>query len=143
MKLKFTADPEDWLIFGIFAIFLLYVVCITVLNLSSLAVDGYLAGLNPFPAFGPKYITATLVFYFIALVALIASCKSYFFDREDGLGLSSSKKTKGYSRWAKDKEMKKELVKVLPTDYTSDAAGVPLINNGKEIWVRFRKNPSF
>lgn len=135
MKLKFTADPEDWLIFGIFAIFLLYVVCITVLNLSSLAVDGYLAGLNPFPAFGPKYITATLVFYFIALVALIASCKSYFFDREDGLGVSSSKKTKGYSRWAKDKEMKKELVKVLPTDYTSDAAGVPLINNGKEIWV--------
>lgn len=135
MKLKFTADPEDWFIFGIFAIFLLYVVCIAVLNLSSLAVNGYLVGLNPFPAFGPKYITATLVFYFIALVALIASCKSYFFDKEEGIGFSSSKKTKGYSRWAKDKEMQKELQKVIPTEYNSDAAGVPIMNNGKEIWV--------
>ena len=35
MKLKFRADPEDLTIFGIFAVFLLYVVAIGILNLNS------------------------------------------------------------------------------------------------------------
>ena len=135
MKLKFTADSQDILIFSIFAIFLLYVVCLAVVNLGSLAVDGYLAGLNPFPAFSPRYITATIAFYIIALIALLASSKSYFFDREEGLGFGASKKSKGYSRWARDGEMKTELKRVLPADRDSEFGGVPIINNGKEIWV--------
>ena len=136
MKLKLSADPRDWLIFGIFAIFLLYVVCLAILNLHSLAVDGQLAPqfLNPFPAF-VQYPGAVFIFYLIALIALIASCKSYFFDTEEGFGISLTQKTKGYSRWARETEMKKELKCVLPEDPDSEYAGVPIINNGKEIWV--------
>ena len=51
MKFKFRADSDDILMFVIFAIFLLYIVCIGVLNLSSFAKEGVLVGLNPFPAF--------------------------------------------------------------------------------------------
>ena len=54
MKLKFRADPEDWMIFGVFAVVLLYVIAIAVVNLSSFAADGTLSGLNPFPAFSTE-----------------------------------------------------------------------------------------
>ena len=135
MKLKITAEPRDWLIFGIFALFLLFLVCLGVLNLSSLALTGSFHGINPFPAFGPKYIAATFVFYIIALVALIASCKSYFFDTEEGFGISATQKAKGYSRWAREGEMKAELKKVIPSEPNSEFAGVPIINNGRELWV--------
>ena len=37
MKLKFKAKPQDWLIFFAFAIILLYVVAIAVLNIATLA----------------------------------------------------------------------------------------------------------
>ena len=86
MKLKFSAEPEDIIMFIVFAVFLLYVVAIGVANLSTFATDGYLSGLNPFPAFAPKYITATIVFYLIALGGMIASVSSYFFDRDKGFG---------------------------------------------------------
>lgn len=135
MKLKFRADAKDWLIFGIFCIFLLYVVALAVVNLSSMATEGTLSGLNPLPAFSSQYVKSTVVFYLIALGGLFASCSSYFFDFDDGIGISTEKKDKGYSRWAKDKEMKKNLKMVEPSAYHSDVAGVPLISNGKELWV--------
>lgn len=135
MKFKFRADPEDILMFVLFAIFLLYVVCIGVLNLSSFATEGYLVGLNPFPAFGPKYIAATVVFYFLALGGLLVSVSSYFFEREKGFGVTTDKKDKGYSRWAKDKEIKAELERVEIKQENSTSAGVPLILNENEMWV--------
>ena len=135
MKFKFRADPDDILMFCLFAIFLLYIVCIGVLNLSSFATEGYLVGLNPFPAFGPKYIAATLVFYFLALGGLLVSVSSCFFDREKGFGITTDKKDKGYSRWAKDKEIKDELSRVEIKQENSSAAGVPLILNENEMWV--------
>lgn len=135
MKFKFRADSEDILMFVLFAIFLLYIVCIGVLNLSSFATEGYLVGLNPFPAFGPKYIAATLVFYFLALGGLLVSVSSYFFDREKGFGFTTDKKDKGYSRWAKDKEIKAELDRVEIKQENSTSAGVPLILNDNEMWV--------
>lgn len=135
MKFKFRADPEDILMFVLFAIFLLYIVCIGVLNLSSFATEGYLVGLNPFPAFGPKYIAATLVFYFLALGGLLVSVSSYFFEREKGFGIATDKKDKGYSRWAKDKEIKSELDRVEIKQENSPSAGVPLILNENEMWV--------
>ena len=113
--------------FVLFAIFLLYIVCIGVLNLSSFATEGYLYGLNPFPAFGPKYIAATLTFYFLALGGLLVSVSSYFFEREKGFGITTDKKDKGYSRWAKEKEIKPELERVEIRQENSSAAGVPLI----------------
>jgi len=61
MKLKFKADATDVLIFVIFAIFLLYVVCLGVLNFPTLALEGHFYGLNPLPAFAPNRIAATKV----------------------------------------------------------------------------------
>ena len=61
MKLKFRADKDDLVIFGIFAIFLLYIVCIGVVNLHSFATEGYFSTFNPFPAFSPDLIGVTLV----------------------------------------------------------------------------------
>lgn len=136
MKLKFRAEPRDVLIFIIFCIVLFYFVGIGVINALSFINEGTLAGLSPFPIFTKEYFAPTMVFYLIALIAVFTSVSSYFFDREEGIGLSvSPKKEKGYSRWAKDKEMKAELKLVHPGDETCEYAGVPLINNGKEIWV--------
>ncbi len=135
MKLKFRADKEDVTIFVVFAVFLLYVIAIGVVNLSSLAENGYLSGLNPFPAFSPQYITATLVFYFISLFGLIVSVSSRFFEMEKGIGFTTEKKNKGYSRWAKEKEMKDELSLVTPLQKKSNVAGVPLILKENEAWI--------
>ena len=135
MKFKFRADPEDILMFVIFAIFLLYIVCIGILNLSSFATEGYLVGLNPFPAFSSKYIAATLTFYFLALGGLMVSVSSYFFEREKGFGITTDKKDKGYSRWAKEKEIKEELERVEIKQENATACGVPLILNKEEMWV--------
>jgi len=135
MKLKFRAEPKDLLLFGIFAIFLLYEIAIGVLNLSSFATTGTWAGLNPFPAFSPKYIGATLVFYILALLGVFLSVKSYFFERDKGFGITTDKKDKGYSRWAKDKEIKAETERVGIRQKNSKAAGIPLIINENEMWV--------
>ena len=53
MKLRFKAEAEDVVIFVIFSIFLLYVVCLGVLNFPELANTGHFYGLNPFGAFAP------------------------------------------------------------------------------------------
>ena len=135
MKLKFRADPEDWMIFGVFAVVLLYVIAIAVVNLSSFAADGTLSGLNPFPAFSTEHITTTLVLYFLTLGGLFISVGSYFFEREKGFGLTADRKDKGYSRWAKDKEIKEELKCVQITQKNSKAAGIPIILNKEEMWV--------
>ena len=135
MKLKFRAEPQDILIFVIFAIFLLYVVALGVLNIPVLANEGHFYGLNPLPAFSTKNITTTMVFYILFLAGIFVSVSSYFFEREEGFGITTSKKDKGYSRWAKDKEMKKELKYVDPNAKNSTVAGVPLILKDHEIWV--------
>ncbi len=137
MKLKFRAEKEDILMFGLFAIFLLYIIAIGVLNLSSFAANGTFSGLNPFPAFGPKYIVATIVFYLLTLGGLFVSVSSYFFDREKGVGIVTQKKDKGYSRWSKDKEIQEspnveKMNCLLPT---SEVAGTPLMYKGNEVWV--------
>ncbi len=138
MKLKFKASAKDYLIFVIFAIFLLYFVAIAVLNLASFAADGVFHGLDPIPAFSKKYIIPTIVGYVFALVFIITSVSSYFFERDKGIGFSTgTKEEKGYARWADEKEFKKQkdIHKILPNQETSEYAGIPLINNGKEIWV--------
>lgn len=137
MKLKFRADKDDVMIFIVFAIFLLYIVAIGIVNLHSFATEGYFSGLNPLPAFTPKFLWMTLLIYFLALVGMLVSVKSYFFEMEKGIGFTTEKKDKGYSRWAKDKEIKAEedIVMVTPGQEYSNAAGVPLILNDKEAWV--------
>lgn len=135
MKLKFKADGKDILIFIVFAIFLLYVVALGILNFPELALNGRFYGVNPLPAFDSEHLLQTLVFYLFALAALFMSVSSYFFDREKGWGISTEKTDKGYSRWAKEKEMKEELKLVNPKDENSPYAGVPLILKNEELWV--------
>ena len=81
MKLKFRADAQDVLIFVLFAIFLLYVVAIGVLNIPVLLNEGHFYGLNPFPAFGPQYLFTTLLFSILPtfVVLLICYCELIFF----------------------------------------------------------------
>ena len=137
MKLKFRAETQDIVIFVLFAIFLLYLIAIGVLNFSTLAIEGHFYGLNPIEAFTPEYLMATIVFYIFSLAALFISVSSYFFEREKGIGITTEKKDKGYSRWAKEKEIKesKNVEKILISDEKTAAAGTPLIYKGNEIWV--------
>ena len=135
MKFKFRADSQDVLIFVIFAIFLLYVVALGVINIPVLIGEGHFVGLNPLPAFSTDNITVTLVFFLLFLGGIFASVSSYFFEREEGFGFTTSKKDKGYSRWAKEKEIKKELKFVDPTAQKTNVGGVPLILKDNEIWV--------
>ena len=137
MKLKFRADPEDLTMFGIFAVFLLYIVALGVVNLSSLATEGTFSGLNPFPAFSTSNISTTLIFYLIALIALIASVSSRFFEMDKGVGITTTKKDKGYSRWSKDREIKesKNVEQINIYDQRTRYAGTPLLYKDNEVWV--------
>ena len=137
MKLKFKADLNDVLIFLAFAVFLLYIVCLGVLNFPELAINGRFYGLNPFPAFSSSKIGATLTFYFIFLGGIFFSVSSYFFERESGFGFGTDKSSKGYSHWAKEKEIKYDngMLMVKPDDEESKGAGIPLIIKKDEVWV--------
>ncbi len=136
MKLKFRAEPKDIAIFVGFSIVLLYIIAVAIVNIGTFAREGEFAGLNPLPAFSGDYLLATLLVYIVLLIIVSTSVSSLFFDMEKGVGISTSpKKSAGYSRWATEKELKKELKLVHAKDITSSVAGIPLINNGKEIWV--------
>ena len=139
--MKFKVEPKDFLLFVIYCGLLLYLCAIAVLNFSSLSTDGTFYGLLPFKAFTPQYIGATLLLFIVALVAIFSSVSSYIFKKEKGEGgfglIFKKKSSDGYSSWAKDKDIKEQagVECVSPFDDKVTAAGIPLINNGKEIWV--------
>ena len=138
--MKFRVSTKDFVIFILFCIFLLYLCAIAVLNFSSFANDGTFYGLNPFPAFTLDYIWLTLFMFVVALVIIFSSVSSYIFDKDKSSKkflTIGEKEEKGYSRWAKDKEIKesKDVVHVKAMDQHVEGAGVPLINNGTDIWV--------
>ena len=135
MKLKFKASPQDWLIFAGFSVVLLYFVAICVENLNSLAIYGTFAGLNPIPAF-VNHFDAVILFFFFALVLLFVAVSSYFFERENGIGISFGKKdSKGYADWCTDKEMKSTLKELRVQDPEYKYSGFPIINDGTKMWV--------
>ena len=134
--MKFKIEPRDLVIFIIFCIFLLYLCCIAVLNISSLATEGHFFGLVPFMAFSSRYITATIMLFIVALLGIFMAVSSYIFDRESGFGFNiGAKKNDGYARWAKKNEVKKQLKRVDPRAYSADAAGLVVINDGRTLWV--------
>lgn len=138
--MKFKVEPKDFLLFVVYCGLLLYLCAIAVLNFVSLSTDGTFYGLLPFLAFTPKYIAATLILFIISLVGIFTSVSSYIFkkDKDGGFGIILKKKSSdGYSSWAKDKDIKEQsgIERVDPLADTLDAAGIPLINNGKEMWV--------
>ncbi len=135
MKLKIRIDSDDLLLFFLFSLFLLFVIALGVSNLASLADTGTLAGLNPFPAFSPDNIATTFALFIVILLAIIVSVSSRIFELDKGIGFTTNKKDKGYSRWAKEKEMKAELSHITPLQKTSNVAGVPLILKENEAWI--------
>ena len=121
----------------LFAGFLLYLCAITTTNISYFGQTGSFYGLNPIPGL-TKYLGATFVLFIILIIVIFRSVSSYVFERKKGLGFEiSEKEEKGYSRWSKDSEIKndKDVVMVDPLSQETTAAGIPLVNDGKHLWV--------
>lgn len=143
--MKFKVKPKDMVIFSVFCVFLLYFSAIAVLNVLALMNDGVFYGFNPIEAFSSKYIFATLLVFFAVIIGIFFSVSSSIFEHEKGFGIGLSfgeKEEKGYSRWLKEKEMKKAF-KVFRVDVKGDeagAGGVVLINDGKNMWVDDSEN---
>ncbi len=135
MKLKMRFDKNDMIKFGIYAFILFLMVAILYSNLISFSHNGKFAGLNFFIALSKDNIVATFVIFLIALGGLVFSCKSYFFEFDKGFGFTTEKKLDGYSNWCDKKTMKKELKPVVASSLKANAGGIPLINDGKTLWV--------
>ena len=138
--MKFKVTKKDFMLFCIYCGILLYFCAIAVLNFSSFSTDGTFYGLLPFKAFTPQYIGFTLGLFVAALILIFTSVSSKIFSKDKGEGFGlffSEKSSDGYSKWASDKDIKtdKNIVKVRTIDDHIEAAGVALVNNGKEMWV--------
>ena len=73
--------------------------------------------------------------FVLTLFGLVFTCKSYFFEFEKGFGFTTEKKLDGYIHWCDKKEMQKELKPVVAANPKANAGGIPLINDGKTLWV--------
>lgn len=138
--MKFKVEPKDFLLFVLYCILLLYLCAIAVLNFASLSAEGVFYGLIPFKAFTGYYLPVTIMVFVLALIGIFSSVSSYIFKKEKGKGFGivfKEKSSDGYSKWSKEKDIKEQskVEKVNPSDDHVSAAGIPLINNGKEIWV--------
>ena len=138
--MKFRADAKDIKIFLLFCVFVLYICAIGVLNARSLAIEGTFYGFLPFEAFTGKYIGTTLMLFFLVIAGVGFSVSSYFFEREKGFGITTNKKDKGYSRWCKDKEMKKTLCEIDPRAEKVEHAGIAIISDGKKCGLMMVKH---
>ena len=135
MKLKMRFDKDDMVKFGIYVLILFLMIAILVANLISFANEGEFVGLNFFSALSGSNIGTTLVVFIMALAGLVFTCKSYFFEFDKGFGFTTEKKLDGYNKWCDKKTMQKELKPVLAISPKADAGGIPLINDGKTLWV--------
>ena len=120
--------------FGLYALLLFIVVVLIMSNLRSISSGKGFAGLS-FNALELDALPGTLIVYVFTLFGLVWSCKSYFFEFEKGWGFTTEKKMDGYSKWADKKTMQAELKPVVASEYNSKYAGIPLINDGKTLWV--------
>lgn len=140
MRMRFRAEVKDVVIFSIFAFVWLIVVALVVANVSAFLHEEPFT-INLFLGFLPRNLAATLVFFFIGIIAVFAGVKSFFLEKEDdqtGIGISiGQKKEKNYSRWSKEKEIQndKGVACVNPLAAKADAAGIPLMMNPKKVWV--------
>ncbi len=138
MKLRFRAEPKDWTIFISFCIAWFIVVALAVVNIHAFIIEENFT-INIFLIFTSfNMFGVTLLGFIAGIVFGLVSVKSYFFEREAGMGvISAEKKTKNYSRWSKEKEIQNDIgmAKVDPKAPSSDAAGIPIIMKQDEVWV--------
>ncbi|MBE6161240.1 MAG: DUF87 domain-containing protein [Firmicutes bacterium] len=138
--MKFRITQKDLIIFATFCFLLLYLCAIAILNFESFANRGTFYGLLPFKAFTLRFLPLTLGMFVISLIVIFASVSSYVFSKDkNGKGLINigEKEEKGYSRWAKPKEIKEDkgVMMINPSDETIDGAGIPLLWEKGKVWV--------
>ena len=137
--MKIRAEKKDWIKFIVFALALFYLSTLIVENLGNWAnygiVEPYI-WLFPYHIYMPVRLIASILVFVVLLIWILTSVSSLIFDKEKGFGFSVKKKeSDGYSHWAKEKEIKEQLKMVKVTDEKMKYGGLPLINNGKEIYV--------
>lgn len=137
--MKIKAEKKDWIKFIVFALALFYLSTLIVENLGNWAnygiVDPYI-WLFPYHIYMPVRLAASILVFIVLLVWVLTSVSSLIFDKEKGVGFTVKKKeSDGYSHWANEKEFKAQLKMVRVTDEKMKYGGLPLINNGKEIYV--------
>lgn len=139
MKMKIRVKKKDFLIFVGVAIALFIGCAILSVNFQSFADRGELVGLNLFAYFNTKALGLTLVLFIASLVAIFVSVSKTIFNFEKGKPglIFGEKEESGYSRWLTTKEMQSAFgIKKIPVSApTSDAGGLVLINDGKNMWV--------
>lgn len=139
MKLKVRVKQKDFILFIGICIALFVGCAILAINFLSFGESGELVGLNIFAHYSAKAFGLTLVLFIASLVGIFMSVSSTIFDFEKGgFGLIfGEKEEKGYNRWTTEKEMKSAfgIKKVQVNLPTSDAGGIVMINDGKNMWV--------
>ena len=136
--MRFRISAKDAIYVVAFLLLLFYLCALLTGNIHTFSTDGSFSGLNPIPGLSKDVIASTFIIFILAIILIFASVSSYVFERKKGIGFEISEKdSKGYNRWAKEKEMKADpgIVEVEPTAQETDAAGIPLINDGKKLWV--------
>ena len=140
--MKFRVRPKDFAVFVSFSILLLFLCSWLVGNFFSvLNQEGFT--INIFAGFLEGRALITLLVFFGIEVFIFSSVESKIFESDSGFGLTfGEKESKGYSRWLKEKEMKKgfKIVEVGVQDPDAPAAGAVLINDGKKMWVDNSEN---
>lgn len=137
MKLKFVAEKRDVVIFAVLSFFLLFLIAIVISNVKNIVEYGTPAGINFLIAFYPSNILVTLLVWIVIIAALFGTTSSYFFDREKGFGFSDEKKTNGYSKWFKDKDIiaQRGVLEVPYNVSKIDGGGVPLVYGKDSAYV--------
>lgn len=137
--MKIKAEKKDWIKFIVFAIALFYLSAVIVENLANWGTYGIVEpyiSLFPYHIYMPIRLIGTIIVFIAFLVWILSNVSSLIFSKEKGLGFSIKKKeSDGYSHWAKEKEIKEQLKMVKVSDENIKYAGLPLINNGKELYV--------
>ena len=134
--MKFRISSKDLGVLALFVILLFYLCTLITGNVGSLTSGGGFI-LSPFPGIF-KYFGATFVLFIIFILLVFSSVQSNVIDRKKGFGFEiGEKQEKGYSRWSKDKEIKndKGVEVVDPLAMETNVAGIPLVNDGKKLWV--------
>ena len=135
--MKFRVPPKEFTIFCAFLILLFYLCTLITGNVGYIGTHGELYGLSPVLGL-TQYFGLTIMIFIIFVIVIFVSVSSYIFDRKKGFGFEIGEKAeKGYSRWAKEKEMKsdKGVEIVDPLAQETTVAGIPLVNDGKRLWV--------
>ena len=137
MKLKFRAEKKDVIAFVLMSLFVLLIISLCVSNVLSILHDGVPSGINIFKDMTGSSVLLTFIIWFAVIGAVFGSTTSYFFEREKGFGFTDVPKENGYSRWAKDKEIKmaKEVVRVPFVDKVAEVGGTPIIYDKDSAYV--------